>query len=148
MGKNRTDVDVVQEESSWSMLERLARKGAREMIARALELEVEEFVEQHRGELDESGRRIVVRNGSMPAREIATGTGPLPIRQPRIDDRNLEGKRFASSILPRYMRRVPSLNNLIPVLYLKGVSTETSAKRWRRYWGRMHQDCRRRILSV
>jgi putative transposase len=62
----------------------------------------------------------------MPAREIITGIEPLPVKQPRIDDRGLKGylsERFTSNILPRYLRRMPSIDNLIPVLYLKGIST-------------------------
>ena len=70
--------------------------------------------------------RLAVRNGYMPERPLVTGIGPIPIRQPRVDDRQLakEGEsRFSSAILPRYARRAPSVDNLIPVLYLKGVSS-------------------------
>jgi transposase-like protein len=71
---------------------------------------------------DDKGRRIVVRNGFLPERSLLTGIGPLPVKQPRV--RNREKKElFTSSILPRYMRRIPSLDNLIPTLYLKGIST-------------------------
>ena len=116
----------MQEQSPWSVLEELARKGAREMLGKAMELEVTEFTEKHKDKVDEDGHRLVVRNGYMEEREILTGIGPVVIKQPRIDDRKLvelEEGRFSSQILPRHMRRVPSLNNLIPVLYLKGVST-------------------------
>jgi transposase-like protein len=91
-----------------------------------MELEVAEFVEKHKEKTGEDGHRLVVRNGYMEEREIITGIGPVGIKQPRIDDRKLvelEEDRFSSQILPRHMRRVPSVNNLIPVLYLKGVST-------------------------
>ena len=71
---------------------------------------------------DEHGRRMVVRNGFLPERSILTGIGPLPVKQPRVRDKR-EVEFFTSSILPRYMRRAPSLDNLIPVLYLKGIST-------------------------
>jgi len=96
------------------------------MLARAMELEVAEFVEKNKEKTGEDGHRLVVRNGYMEEREIITGIGPIGIKQPRIDDRKLvelEEQRFSSQILPRHMRRVPSVNNLIPVLYLKGVST-------------------------
>ncbi|HAJ94932.1 MAG TPA: IS256 family transposase, partial [Actinobacteria bacterium] len=74
--------------------------------------------------MDMDGKKIVVKNGSMLKRDIVTGIGPLAITQPRIDDRRLDsGERFSSSILPKYMRRIPSIDSLIPVLYLKGIST-------------------------
>jgi len=126
MKKSRTERKELQEQSSWSVLEELAREGAKEMLARAMELEVAEFVEKHKEKTGEDGYRLVVRNGYMEEREIITGIGPVGIKQPRIDDRKLvelEEQRFSSQILPRHMRRVPSVNNLIPVLYLKGVST-------------------------
>ena len=109
-----------------SVLEELARAGARQLLAQALEVEVAEFVERHQNKIDAEGRRQVVRNGYMPARDLVTGIGPVEIRQPRLDDRVLsEGgeERFSSEILPRYLRRVPSVDNLIPILYLKGVSS-------------------------
>lgn len=71
---------------------------------------------------DDKGRRMVVGHGSLPERSILTSIGPLLIKQPRVRDRR-EGERFTSAILPRYMRRAPSLDNLIPTLYLKGIST-------------------------
>jgi transposase-like protein len=106
------------------VLEELARKGARQLLAQAMEAEVAEFVEKHSGTTDEEGRRVVVRNGHLPERELVTGIGPLKIRQPRVDDRGLaEEERFSSQILPRYLRRVASVDNLIPILYLKGISS-------------------------
>ena len=109
-----------------SVLEELAREGARQILARALEAEVTEFVEKHQNKIDAEGRRQVVRNGYMPARDLVTGIGALVVRQPRLDDRVLKARgeeRFSSQILPRYLRRVPSVDNLIPILYLKGIST-------------------------
>ena len=115
------------EENPWSVLEEIVREGARKMLQVALESEVEEYVRTHQNHRDEKGHQLVVKNGSMPEREIITGMGPIRIKQPRVDDRkvgdNPEEERFSSNILPRYMRRVPSIDNLIPVLYLKGVST-------------------------
>ena len=106
------------------VLEELARKGARQLLAQAMEAEVAEFVEKHSGSTDEEGRRLVVRNGHLPERELVTGIGPLRIRQPRVDDRGLaQEQRFSSQILPRYLRRVASVDNLIPILYLKGISS-------------------------
>ena len=106
------------------ILEELARKGARQLLAQAMEAEVTEFLEKHSGTTDEEGRRLVVRNGHLPERELVTGIGPLRIRQPRVDDRGLaHEQRFSSQILPRYLRRVASVDNLIPILYLKGISS-------------------------
>lgn len=92
------------------------------MLGVALQLEVEQYIERHTGERDRDGNRLVVRNGSLPDRELQTGLGPISVRQPRVNDRR-EGKGFTSAILPPYLRRVPSIENLIPALYLKGVST-------------------------
>jgi len=124
--KNRTTPAKMQGQLPGTILEELAREGARQLLAQALEAEVDEFLEKHQGKTDGDGRRQVVRNGYMPVRQLVTGIGPVTIRQPRLDDRELkEGaeERFNSQILPRYLRRVPSVDNLIPILYLKGIST-------------------------
>jgi putative transposase len=114
----------LQGQEPGDVLEQLARRGARQMLAQAMEAEVGEFVEKHCSMTDGEGRRLVVRNGHLPQRDLVTGIGPLKIRQPRVDDRALEqDKRFSSQILPRYLRRVPTVDNLIPILYLKGVSS-------------------------
>lgn len=127
MSKCIQETQFIKEESTWSVLEQVAREGARKMLQLALENEVEEFVQKHSNLTDEDGRKVVAKNGYMPQRNIVTGMGPLTIIQPRIDDRNLKGysgnDRFTSNILPRYLRRIPSINNLIPALYLKGIST-------------------------
>ena len=126
MSKYRRKIEYVKEEpeTSWSVLEQIARGGAQKMLKLALENEVEEYIQKHSDEVDRDGKRIVVKNGSMPKRDIVTGMGPIAITQPRLDDRRLDsGERFSSSILPRYLRRIPSIDSLIPVLYLKGIST-------------------------
>ena len=108
------------------MLEQVARQWAQKMLQLAFENEVQEFILKHSNLKGENGKRVVAKNGYMPQREIVTGIGPLPIKQPRIDDMGLNGyllERFTSNILPRYLRRMPSVDNLIPVLYLKGIST-------------------------
>jgi transposase-like protein len=109
-----------------SPLDELVRLGAQSMLRSAIEAEVQEFLEEHRERTDEAGRRLVVRNGQLPAREILTGAGPLEVRQPRVRDNspNQEQRvRFSSKILPRYLRRSKSIDELIPWLYLKGIST-------------------------
>lgn len=92
------------------------------MLQAALESEVAEFVERHANVVDIKGHRLAVRNGHLPEREIITGIGPLAVKQPRARVRNGDIK-FTSKILPPFLRRVPSIDALIPVLYLKGVST-------------------------
>lgn len=103
-------------------LEEVLRDGARQMLQTAIENEVAEYVGRHAGVRDEAGRRTVVRNGYLPERELVTGIGPVKVRQPRIHDRR-PGEKFTSQILPPFMRRVPSVDALIPCLYLKGIST-------------------------
>ena len=110
------------EVSGRSALDELLRDGAQRMLQAAIEAEVSTYVEQHQGNVSGEGRRLVVRNGYLPARPIQTGLGPVRIEQPRVDDRR-EGQKFSSRILPPYLRRVPSLDALIPALYLHGVST-------------------------
>jgi transposase-like protein len=127
MKKNNTLKDFKPEEETQNLLDKIIREGARKMLQIALEEEVEEFINAHSARKDEHGHRIVVKNGYKPPRSILSGAGPLEINQPRIDDRKLEElgeQRFSSKILPPFMRRVPSLNNLIPILYLQGVSTD------------------------
>jgi len=107
---------------SRSALEELLRQGARQMLQAAIENEVREYLGVHAGAQDAAGRRLVVRNGHLPERDLVTGVGPVRVKQPRVRDRR-EGHRFTSAILPPFMRRVPSVDALIPVLYLKGIST-------------------------
>lgn len=92
------------------------------MLMQAVEAEVEAYIEKHAEIRDEDGHRVVVRNGHLPERELVTGIGPVPIKQPRVRDKR-PGEKFSSKILPPFMRRVPSIDALIPCLYLKGIST-------------------------
>ena len=121
-----TETDFGKETDTWSVLEQTLREGARRMLQQALELEVTEYLEKYSGQRDDNGKRMVVKNGYHPKRDLVTGVGPIGVKAPRIDDRKLDPERtnpFNSSILPRYMRKIPSIDNLIPVLYLKGLST-------------------------
>lgn len=103
-------------------LEEIARSGARKMLQQALENEVEDFLARSSGARTEDGQRAIVRNGHLPERAIQTGVGHLLIKQPRVrDKRGL--KKFVSSILPPYLRRSPSIDTIIPLMYLKGIST-------------------------
>lgn len=103
-------------------LESLLREGARRMLQTALEMEVSSYLEGAREDRDASGHQAVVRNGHHRERTLVSGVGPLTIQQPRVHDRRSD-HQFTSAILPRYMRRTPSIDSLIPALYLKGVST-------------------------
>jgi putative transposase len=103
-------------------LDELAREGARRMIAAALELEVEEYIEQLRPLRDENGHALVVRNGKAKPRTVSLGAGPVDLQAPRVDDRRPD-HRFTSKILPPYMRRSPRLDDALPVLYLCGLSS-------------------------
>ena len=110
-------------ESARGSLDEVLREGARRMLQEAIQAEVAEYVDEHRGIVDPAtGQRLVVRNGRLPGREILSSLGPIPIEQPRVRDRRA-GRKFTSAILPPYLRRAPSLEALIPTLYLKGVST-------------------------
>ncbi len=103
-------------------LDDLAREGARRMIAEALELEVEEYIQRLRHLRDENGHALVVRNGKARPRTVSLGVGPVELQAPRVDDRRPD-HRFTSKILPPYMRRSPRLSDALPVLYLRGLST-------------------------
>ena len=103
-------------------LDELAREGARRMIAAALEAEVEEYIEQLRDARDEKGRALVVRNGRARQRKVTVGAGTIAIRAPRVNDRRPD-QRFTSKILPPYMRRSPAVDEALPALYLRGLST-------------------------
>jgi transposase-like protein len=102
------------------------RNGARALLAQAVEAEVAALLSVHADELTETGQQRLVRHGHLPEREIMTSIGPVAVRCPRVRDRGGEGSeriRFSSAILPPYARRSKSLEVLIPILYLKGVST-------------------------
>jgi transposase-like protein len=123
-----TATETIQEfsaRSSRDTLEELLHEGARRMLAEAIEAEVSEYINARRGAVDEEGRRLVVRNGYLPERSIQTPVGDVPVRQPRVrDHRPVEEKEsFSSKILPPYLRKTRSIEELIPWLYLKGVST-------------------------
>src|SRR6478752_6811013 len=103
----------------------ILRDGARRLLAEAVEAEVAAWIDAHAHLKDPTGRRQVVRNGYLPEREIQTGLGDIEVKQPRVHDRRPvpEREHFTSAILPPYLRRTRSLEELIPWLYLKGVST-------------------------
>ncbi len=128
----KDDTSVIrlrQPESIDDPLTEIAREGARLMLASALEAELGAFLEDLSGERLPDGRQRVVRHGHGPEREIQTGIGPLAVRRPKVRDRATDTEekvRFTSRILPRWARRSTSLDALLPVLYLRGVSTGVS----------------------
>jgi len=127
MDQGTTDTIYFPVASSQDVLTGILRAGAQKLLAQAIEAEVDAHIEAHKELLDERGHRLVVRNGHKEEREIQTGVGPIPVCQPRVNDRRMDehGRRmrFTSTILPPYLRRTKSIEELIPWLYLKGIST-------------------------
>ena len=109
-----------------SPLDQLVREGAQRMLQAAVDQEIEVFLKQYGDRRDAQGRRLVVKNGSLPAREILTGAGPIEVRQGRVRDNSpdpADRVRFTPGVLPLYLRRTDAIEELIPWLYLKGIST-------------------------
>lgn len=111
-----------------SLLDEIVRDGARQMLAAALKAEVAAYIDAHAGELDESGRRLVVRNGSHAGREVLTAAGAVAVTAPRVNDKRIdadtgERQRFSSAILPAWARKSPQMTEVLPLLYLHGLST-------------------------
>ncbi len=103
----------------------ILRRGARTLLAQAVEAEVAAWIDDHAYLKDIAGHQLIVRNGSLPERTIQTGVGSVAVKQPRVHDRRPADQRekFTSAILPPYLRKTKSLEELIPWLYLKGIST-------------------------
>ena len=115
-----------KEEEVGTVLDQIAREGARRMLAEALEEEVSDYIERHREQREESGHASVVRNGRARARKITMGSGTVEVEAPRVNDKRViegERQRFTSGILPPYMRRSPKVSEVLPLLYLRGLST-------------------------
>ena len=115
-------VKTPEEKGEKDSLTELLRMGAKKLISQAVEAELEEMLSSHLYKL-EDGRRTVVRNGYLPSRTIQTGIGEVDIKVPKIRDRSGEGVKFNSSLLPPYLKRTKNMEELIPWLYLKGIST-------------------------
>jgi transposase-like protein len=113
---------------SSSLIDEIVREGARRMLAEALQAEVDAYIAQFTGERDERGRRLVVRNGSHQPREVLTSAGAVEVVAPRVNDRRTdpetgERQRFCSAILPPWCRKTPKVTEVLPLLYLHGLST-------------------------
>ena len=123
-----------------SLLDEIVRDGARQMLAAALRAEVAAYVEAHAEELDEHGHRLVVRNGHHGEREVTTAAGAVPVRAPRVNDKRTdeatgERRRFSSAILPAWSRKSPRVAEVLPLLYLHGLSTSDFAPALERFLG-------------
>ena len=101
----------------------ILRNGARQLLAQAIEAEVSAHLSQHAHDRLPDGRAAVVRNGYLPERPIQTGIGDVPVQMPKVRDRAGQGRKFTSSLIPPFLRRSVSMNELLPALYLKGIST-------------------------
>lgn len=111
-----------------SLIDQIVREGARRMLAAALEAEVAAYIAAHAGELDERGRRLVVRNGHAEPRQVLTSAGTVAVRAPRVNDKRVdeasgERMRFSSAILPAWCRKSPKITEVLPLLYLHGLSS-------------------------
>ena len=111
-----------------SLLDEVVRDGARAMLAAALQAEVAAYIEAHAREVDQDGHRLVVRNGHHQPREVATAAGAVPVQQPRVNDRRIDAEtgdrvRFSSAILPAWARKSPQVAQVLPLLYLHGLSS-------------------------
>jgi len=121
-------IKLIQPGNVEDQLTEILRNGARCLLAQAVEAEVADFLGKHTDLKTADGHQRVVRHGHLPEREVMTGIGPLAVRQPRVRDREADATdpdriRFSPSILPPYMRRSKSIETLLPILYLKGIST-------------------------
>ena len=121
MKENISNSKVIPFNSGWGFedeLTSLLRQGAKKMLQSAIESEVAAYVDQHKSYLDGEGRRMVVRNGHHPERDLQTGIGPITIKKPKVNDKRVdehgERIRFHSSIVPAYLKRTKSVEELIP----------------------------------
>lgn len=153
-------------ESFSDALSDLIRRGDRQIIAQAVEAELQEFLEQYQDRRDEQGRQVVVRNGYLPERTMTTGVGEVAIQVPKVRDRRGSGVTFNAMLLPPYLKRASSVEELLSWLYLKGVSTgdfsealsallgpeakgvsPATISRLKAKWSGEHQDWQQRSLQ-
>ncbi|MCY7289341.1 MAG: transposase, partial [Cryobacterium sp.] len=126
-----------------SLLDELVRDAARQMLAVALAAEVTAYIEAQVEEVDEHGRRLVVRNGHHVERDVVTAAGPVTVKAPRVSDKRVDEvtgqrKRFASVILPAWARKSPRVAEVLPLLYLHGMSTSDFAPALTQFLGTSH----------
>jgi transposase-like protein len=122
-----------------SLIDEIVREGARRMLAAALEAEVDAYIAELSDQRDEDGRRLVVRNGYHQPRKVTTATGAVEVKVPRVNDKRIdeatgERRRFSSAILPPWCRKSPKIGEVLPLLYLHGLSTGASCPHWSSFW--------------
>jgi putative transposase len=151
VGKVRPVLTVVAEDGSTrdgvSLLDDVVREGARRMLATALEAEVDAYLVDLADQRGEDGRRLVVRNGYHRPRQVTTSAGAIEVKAPRVNDKRTdpvtgERKRFSSAILPPWARKSPRVAEVLPLLYLHGLSTGDFVRRSSSSSAR-HPDCPR-----
>lgn len=166
MSKSNLHALSQPEVASNDPLHELVRQGARDLIAQAVETELESLLKQYADARTPDGRRAVVRNGHLPKRTVQTGVGDVEVQVPKVRDRSGSGIRFNSHLLPPYLKRARSLEELIPWLYLRGVSSgdfqealsalvgeqanglsANTVSRLKAKWLDEHKDWQRRDLS-
>lgn len=135
---SQTDAPTI--ETIDEIIRKTAIEGARQLLQQALVAEIQQHLEQHSDSRTEDDRQTVVRNGYGPERTIMTGVGPVNIQRPRVDERqaiarNPEHKRFKSGVLPRFLRRTPTMEGVVATLYLKGLSTNDFDEALRAIYG-------------
>src|SRR3954471_12880767 len=121
------DADDPRRPDSGALIDEIVREGARRMLAEALQAEVDAYIAAFRHERDENGRRLVVRNGTHQPREVLTAAGAVEVTAPRVNDRRTDPetgqrRRFSSAILPPWCRKTPKITEVLPLLYLHGLS--------------------------
>jgi putative transposase len=146
MNESTTDLRIVPLTTGQDVLTDLLRDGARRMLAQDVEAEVAAYVDAHAHLRDHAGRQQVVRNGHLPGRTIQTGLGEVEVKQQRVYDRRPPGERekFTPAVLPPYLRRTKSLEELIPWLYLKGISSGDFSEALQAILGPTHRTSRPR----
>src|ERR1700693_168365 len=127
MSSSTFSLRLASDQAACVTIESIAREAARRALGKAIEDEVSDYIDAHKDARDESNHRLLVRNGHKKERTILTGVGPLELKAPRVDDRRVDENgvrfRFTSKILPPYLRKTKAIEELVPWLYLKGIST-------------------------
>jgi len=166
MNKNKVTTLKAPREISEDPLSELLRAGAKKLIAEAVEAEIQEFLAQYAEFKNEKGHRQVVRNAYLPEREILTGIGAVEVKIPKVRDKSGQGIKFNSVLVPPYLRKCKNIEDLLPWLYLKGISTgdfqealhtllgvnakglsSSAISRCKRIWEQEHEAWDRRSLE-